>query len=227
MTDNKIKSPTPTIEDYLGIIYTIHCDGEEVHGARLAELLNVSAPTVTATLQRMVRDEWIVLDEEKKIYLTESGLAAARTIIRRHMLTEWMLAKILKLPWSEIHDEADKIEHTISGDVEKSLKETLEDPTHCPHGNPMPGTESSSNNWSPLSAFHKEDQVIIRRIHEFLEDDHELLKYLEKYCVLPGTQATIMEVLPFNKIIKIKVVGQSVILGMDVANGIFVEPIIK
>lgn len=227
MTDNKIKSPTPTIEDYLGIIYTIHRDGEEVHGARLAELLNVSAPTVTVTLQRMVRDEWIVLDEEKKIYLTESGLAAARTIIRRHMLTEWMLAKILKLPWSEIHDEADKIEHTISGDVEKSLKETLADPTHCPHGNPMPGTELYSNTWRPLSAFHKEDQVIIRRIHEFLEDDRELLKYLEKYCVLPGTQATIIEVLSFNKTIKINVAGQSVILGMDVANSIFVEPIIK
>ena len=227
LTDNKSKSPTPTIEDYLGIIYTLHRDGEEVYGARLAELLNVSAPTVTVTLQRMVRDEWIVLDEGKKIHFTNSGLAAASTIIRRHMLTEWMLSKILKLPWSEIHEEADRIEHTISGDVEKSLQETLDDPTHCPHGNPMPGSESYSDSWRPISAFHEKDQVIIRRIHEFLESDHELMKYLENHHALPGSLATIIEVLPFNKTIKLKFSDQTVILGFDVASNIFVEPITK
>ncbi len=225
MADHKSKFPTPTIEDYLGIIYTLHRDGEEVYGARLAELLSVSAPTVTVTLQRMVRDEWIILDSEKKIHLTRSGLTAASSIIRRHMLTEWMLSKILNLPWSELHGEADKIEHTISGDVEKSLQETLADPTHCPHGNPMPGSESYSDSWSPLSAFHEEDQVIIRRIHEFLESDNKLMKYLEFHNALPGSIATIAEVLPFNKTIKLKIDGQSVILGLDVANNIFVEPL--
>ena len=224
MRDYKSKSPTPTIEDYLGIIYTLHRDGEVVYGARLAELLNVSAPTVTVTLQRMVRDEWILLDEDKKIHLTNSGLAAASSIIRRHMLTEWMLSKILKLPWSEIHEEADKIEHTISGDVEKSLQETLADPTHCPHGNPMPGSEPYSDTWQPLSAFHKDDRVIIRRIHEFLESDHELMKYLENHCALPGSLATIIEVLPFNKTIKLEIAGHDVILGLDVASNIFVQP---
>ncbi len=65
MIDQKIKFPSPTIEDYLGIIYTLHRDGQEVHGARLAELLNVSTPTVSVTLQRMVRDKWIILNQEK------------------------------------------------------------------------------------------------------------------------------------------------------------------
>jgi DtxR family transcriptional regulator, Mn-dependent transcriptional regulator len=191
----------------------------------LAELLNVSAPTVTVTLQRMVRDEWIVVDPEKKIHLTQSGLAAASTIIRRHMLTEWMLSKILNLPWSELHGEADKIEHTISKDVERSLQETLSDPNHCPHGNPMPGSESYSDSWSPLSGFHENDQVFIRRIHEFLESDHELMKYLEVHNALPGSIATIIEVLPFNKTITLKIDDQSVILGLDVACNIFVEPV--
>ena len=66
MAEQKLKFPTPTIEDYLGIIYTLNRDGEEVYGARLAELLNVSAPTVTVTLQRMVRDEWIDLGFREK-----------------------------------------------------------------------------------------------------------------------------------------------------------------
>ena len=225
MAETKRKFPTPTIEDYLGIIYTLHRDGEEVYGARLAELLNVSAPTVTVTLQRMVRDEWIVLDSEKKIHLTQSGFAAASSIIRRHMLTEWMLSKILNLPWSELHGEADKIEHTISGDVEKSLQETLAGPTHCPHGNPMPGSESSSDSWCPLSEFQLDDKVIIRRIHEFLESDQELMKYLELNNMLPGSIATVAEVLTFNKTIKLTIAGQPIILGLEVASNIFVEPI--
>jgi len=227
VADQKLKFPTPTIEDYLGIIYTLNRDGEEVYGARLAELLNVSAPTVTVTLQRMVRDGWINLDSEKKIHLAPAGTIAASSIIRRHMLTEWMLSKILNLPWSELHGEADKIEHAISRDVEKSLQATLSDPTHCPHGNPMPGSESFSDPWCPLSEYVQNDRVIIRRIHEFLESDQELMKYLEKNNVLPGSIAIIIEVLPFNKTIKLVIGTNSVTLGLDVARNIFVEPIEK
>ncbi len=224
MTEKILKFPTPTIEDYLGIIYTLHRDGEDVYGARLAEFLNVSAPTVTVTLQRMVRDGWISLDEEKKVHLTSAGISAASSIIRRHMLTEWMLSKILNLPWSNLHGEADKIEHAISSDVEKSLLTTLSDPTQCPHGNPMPGSESYSDAWCPLSEFDQNDRIIIRRIHEFLESDLELMQYLEKNLVLPGSAATIIEILPFNKTIKLGIGSHTVILGLDVAKNIFVEP---
>lgn len=220
-----IKSPTPTIEDYLGIIYTLQRDNEEVYGARLAEILNVSPPTVTVTLQRMVRDHWITLDKGKKVHFTPSGLSAARNLIRRHMLTEWMLAKILNLPWSEIHNEADKIEHTISSDVEKSLQATLNDPELCPHGNPMPGSEDISRQWKSLPAFDPGAHVVIRRIHEFLEDDHELMKFLEKNKVTPGAVGVIQEILPFNSTISMAVDDHSVILGLDVAYSIFAESI--
>jgi DtxR family Mn-dependent transcriptional regulator len=220
-----IKSPTPTIEDYLGIIYTLQRDREEVYGARLAEILNVSPPTVTVTLQRMVRDNWITLDKGKKVHFTPSGLSAARNLIRRHMLTEWMLAKILNLPWSEIHNEADKIEHTISSDVEKSLQATLNDPELCPHGNPMPGSEEISRQWKSLPAFDAGAHVVIRRIHEFLEDDHALMKFLEKNKVTPGAVGVIQEILPFNSTISIAIDDHSVILGLDVAYSIFAESI--
>lgn len=222
-----MKTPTPTIEDYLGIIYTLQRDGEEVYGARLAELLNVSPPTVTVTLQRMVRDQWIQLDENKKVHFTDAGKLAARNLIRRHMLTEWMLAKILNLPWSEVHNEADKIEHTISGDVEKSLQATLEDPAFCPHGNPMPGSEIISNNWKPLPSFTQGDELIIRRIHEFLENDQETMRFLEKKGVIPGEIGKIMEVSLYNGTIAISIQDHRVTLGMDVANSIFAEPTTK
>jgi DtxR family Mn-dependent transcriptional regulator len=219
------QKPTPTIEDYLGVIYTLDRDGEKVIGARLAELLYVSPPTVTVTLKRMLRDNWISIDKSKHIHLTSSGNEAARSVIRRHMLTEWLLSRVLDIPWSELHAEADKLEHSISRDVEDRLAATLEDPSACPHGNPMPGQESISSDWQTLTSFTKGDTCIIKRIHEWLEDDPETMRFLEKNLVLPGNIAKIQEVLPFNKTIQIKIKEKRVTIGFDIAKKISVEGI--
>ena len=219
------QKPTPTIEDYLGVIYTLDRDREKVIGARLAELLDVSPPTVTVTLKRMIRDHWISIDESKHIHLTPSGSEAARSVIRRHMLTEWLLSRVLDIPWSELHAEADKLEHSISRDVEDRLAATLEDPSACPHGNPMPGQESISNNWQALTSFTKGNTCIIKRIHEWLEDDPETMRFLEENLVLPGNIAEIQEVLPFNKTIQLKIIGKRVTIGFDIADKISAEGI--
>ena len=219
------QKPTPTIEDYLGVIYTINRDGEKVIGARLAELLDVSPPTVTVTLKRMLRDNWISIDKSKHIHLTPSGSEAAQSVIRRHMLTEWLLSRVLDIPWSELHAEADKLEHSISRDVEDRLAATLEDPSACPHGNPMPGQESISNDWQALTSFTKGDTCIIKRIHEWLEDDHETMKFLEENLVLPGNIAEIQEVLLFNKTVQINIKEELVMIGFDIADKIYAEGI--
>jgi len=219
------QKPTPTIEDYLGVIYTLDRDGEKVIGARLAKLLDVSPPTVTVTLKRMIRDNWISIDKSKHIHLTSSGNKAAQSVIRRHMLTEWLLSRVLDIPWSELHAEADKLEHSISKYVEDRLAATFEDPSVCPHGNPMPGHESISNDWQTLTSFTKGDTCIIKRIHEWVEDDPEAMNYLEENLVLPGNIASIQEVLPFNKTIQIKIIEKSVTIGFDVADRIFAEGI--
>lgn len=220
-----IQKPTPTIEDYLGVIYTLDRDREKVIGARLAEILAVSPPTVTVTLKRMLRDAWISIDKSKHIHLTLSGNEAARSVIRRHMLTEWLLSRVLNIPWSELHAEADKLEHSISKDVEERLVATLEDPSACPHGNPMPGLESISSDWQALTTFTKGDTCIIKRIHEWLEDDPDTIKFLEENLVLPDNIADIQEVLPFNKTIQIKIKEKPVTLGFDIADKIFAEEI--
>jgi len=222
MTKMKQK-PTPTIEDYLGVIYTLDRDGEKVIGARLAELLDVSPPTVTVTLKRMLRDNWVSIDRSKHIHLTPSGSEAARSVIRRHMLTEWLLSRVLDIPWSELHAEADKLEHSISRDVEDRLAVTLEDPSACPHGNPMPGHESISSDWQALTSFTKGDACIINRIHEWLEDDPETMRFLEENFILPGNIADIQEILPFNKTILIKIKEKLVTIGFDIANKIYAE----
>src|SRR4030042_2817393 len=199
--------PAPTIEDYLAIMFVMERDGEGIVAARLADSLAVSAPTVTVTLKRMERDGWIHIEGRKKIHLTEHGCNAASSVIRRHMLTEWMLARMLKVPWSDIHSEAHTIEHSISDDIEKKISQNFDDPQLSPHGNPLPGYEYVTAQWASLTQMQIGDRVIIRRVHEIAENDSDLLQYLETNGVIPGTPPVISEVLPFNQTLSL-VIGE-------------------
>ena len=218
-------SPSPTIEDYLGVIYTLDRDRETIIGVKLSELLEVSAPTVTETLKRMIRDKWITMDEKKEIHLTEKGNKAAASIIRKHMLTEWMLSRILDVPWSQVHEEAHKIEHSISADVAEKMQERLDDPKLCPHGNPFPGYEDMAKNWLHLVDMEKGDNFIIRRIHEFGEEDLDLMNFLQKNGIQPTVEGVVIEKLPFNETITLQVGKREVSLGFKTAKLIFVDKI--
>jgi len=217
--------PSTTIEDYLGVIYTLCRDGERVIAARLVESLDVSPPTVNATLKRMVRDGWIKISEDKEISLTNTGHMMAMSVIRRHMLTEWMLSRVLKMPLSELHREAHHIEHTLSAEVELRLLEEMDDPTVCPHGNPLPGYEGEVRAWLPLSEVQVGDKVVLRRIHENIEDHYERLSYLDSEGLMPGAHISVIEVMPFNETVKIKVNEKEVTLGLTLAANIFVSPL--
>ena len=219
-TDNR---PTPTIEDYLAIIYVMERDEGEVIAARLAESLEVAPPTVTVTVKRMERDGWIATDQGKDIRLTDKGCEAARSVIRRHMLTEWMLARMLKVPWSRVHAEADQIEHTISDEIEAQMRENLDDPQLCPHGNPLPGYEYVAADWLPLTGVQPGEQVIIRRIHETAEDNPDLMEFLETNGILPGARAEVCDVLSFNQTLCLQLGEKKVALGFPTAKYIFVE----
>ena len=215
--------PTPTIEDYLAVIYVMERDGDEVIAARLAESLEVAPPTVTVTLKRMERDGWIAVDPKKGIYLTKTGCEAASSVIRRHMLTEWMLARMLKVPWSSLHAEADQIEHSISDEIENQMRLNLDDPQLCPHGNPLPGFEYVAADWLPLTGIQPGGHIIIRRIHETAEDNHELMEFLETNGIVPGAHAEVCNVLSFNQTLCLQLGEKQVSLGFSTAKYIFVE----
>ena len=215
--------PTPTIEDYLAAMYVMERDGDELIPARLAESLEVAPPTVTVTLKRMERDGWIATGGPKGIRLTKTGCEAARSVIRRHMLTEWMLARMLKVPWSRVHAEADEIEHAISEETAERMSTNLDDPQTCPHGNPLPGYERIADGWRPLTDMPVGAQVTIRRIHETAEDDPKLLQFLEEHGVVPGAKARIEENLPFNRTLHVRVGKRRVTLGYSAAKFIYAE----
>jgi DtxR family Mn-dependent transcriptional regulator len=221
------KRPTPTIEDYLGVIYTLERDGEAVIGARLAEWLEVSPPTVTATVKRMIRDGWVVMEHTKEIQLTSAGRRAAKSVLRRHMLTELLLARMLGVPWSQVHQEADAMEHTISPETVERLAAKLDHPETCPHGNPLPGYEDRLIGLGPLSEAQIGQQLVIRRVHESAEGNPDLMVYLEQHNLLPGTEVVVKEIMPFNEIITLDCSGQTVVLGLAPAALIYVEEKVK
>jgi DtxR family Mn-dependent transcriptional regulator len=144
-------------------------------------------------------------------------------VIRRHMLTEWMLARMLKLPLSEIHREAHQIEHSLSPEVAERLQAELEDPRFCPHGNPLPGFEDEAENWVALSSLSQGETAVVRRIQENLEEDYDILSFLESKGVVPGAQFQVTEVLPFNETVKLSIEGNNLILGLRLASDIYVS----
>lgn len=219
----KQKRPTPTIEDYLGVIYTLERDREVVISARLVEWMDVSAPTVTATVKRMVRDGWVRMDERKEIRLTPRGQEAAQSLMRRHMLSELLLTRMLDVPWSRAHQEADEMEHTLSPETMQRLQERLDDPKTCPHGNPLPGHEPMLKEWTPLTQAEPGQPVMIRRVHESAEENAALMVFLEEHLLMPGTEATVREIIPVNQTISLQVGHKVVVLGVGVADLIYVQ----
>jgi DtxR family transcriptional regulator, iron-dependent repressor len=216
--------PTPTVEDYLMTMHVLERDQGEIVAARLAEILDVAPATVAMTLKRMLRDSWISgKGRQEGIHLTETGRAAAHSVVRRHMLTEWLLLKILKVPYLQIHAEAHQLEHAISASLEERLMDILEAPQLCPHGNPFPGFEGVAQDWLPLSEIPAGEWVTIRRLHEFAEGNMDLLKFLIENGIMPGVKAELSEVLPFNQTLTLNVSGHPIVLGFNAAHTLYGE----
>jgi DtxR family Mn-dependent transcriptional regulator len=206
---------TPTMEDYLGLIYLQQREGQVVIAARLAERLGVSRPTVSATLQRMERAGLIQLNERKEISLTPAGLEVAEDLLRRHMLAEWLLREVVGLPWSQIHEEADRLEHHFSPSTLDRMEALFNQPSACPHGNPMPGTELPQA--VPLDEVPEGEAAVIVRVLEEAEESGDLLAFFEENGLLPGVTLRILAQRPYNQTVTVEVAGRAVVLGLAAA----------
>jgi DtxR family Mn-dependent transcriptional regulator len=219
MADTK---PSATVENYLSLLFVFERDGEPIVGARLAEQLGVTPPTVTNTLKRMERDGLVKLDGPNGPALTEVGRVAAHTVMRRHILTEWMLVRLLS--WSKIHSQAHEMEHAISQEVEDALQREWKYPLVCPHGNPLPGHEDAVRKWVPLTEVPHDQPVTIRRVHELAEETPGLLAFLEEKKLTIGQRVTVTEAFPFNQTLTLCLAdGREVTLGLSTAKYVYGE----
>ncbi len=117
-------------------------EGVPVIGARIAERLGRSAPSVSQMLDRLVEDGYVTRDRPPPVADRAAGGALGEKVVRKHRLAERLLVDVIGLEWHKVHREAGRWEHVISDDVEARLVELLGDPATCPHGNPIPGSRS-------------------------------------------------------------------------------------
>jgi DtxR family Mn-dependent transcriptional regulator len=187
-----------TVEEYLETIYNMSMEDEIVIGARLAQKFRVAPPTVTEMLKRLLRDGYIEMDTKRHVTLTETGKQAAEAVLRRHRLTERFLVDMLGMQWHQVHEEACRLEHFISGAVEARVITSLNNPTTCPHGNPIPGSVPDARNYLKdnhavrLSTLPIGAKANVFCISEVVEDEEALILYLHEKGLMPGTQLTIL-----------------------------------
>ena len=181
------------VEEYLETIYNMEMEGEKVIGARLAEKFRVKAPTVTEMLQRLEKASYITLDTQRHVTLTEEGVELAESVLRRHRLTERFLTDMLGMQWHEVHEEACRLEHYISGAVEERVITTLAHPTTCPHGNPIPGYVPDARGYlARVGARRLTDTdgepMHILCVSEVIEDEEETIRAMHERGLMPGRE---------------------------------------
>ncbi len=195
MADYTSPEHHPAFEEYCETVFELNEDGQRVIQARIAERLEVSRPAVSEMVRRLV-DEGLVIVESNEITLTTSGRELATTMVRRHRLAERFLTDMLGLSWAEAHHEAGKWEHVISPAVEEAIVKQLNDPTTCPHGNPIPGSGYVERELVAMSSLPKGSSATITRIPEELEFTPGLLEFLESNDIVPGIEATVVATSP-------------------------------
>lgn len=186
----------PAFEEYCETIFELAEDGVEVIQARIADRLEVSRPAVSEMVRKLERDSLVTVDDGL-ISLTSEGQKLARQVVRRHRIAERFLTDLLGLSWTDAHHEAGKWEHVISPVVEAAMVKVLEDPTTCPHGNPIPGSPyERPPELVELANLSVGASFTVERIPEELEFRPGLLEFLEEAAIVPGRSGVVTAMSP-------------------------------
>lgn len=173
-------------EEYLQTLFWLHEAGLPMTGANVARAMQLSPPTVHEMVGRLERDGYITRAADKSISFTESGRAHAEGIVRRHRLIERFLTDVLGIPWDEVHEEAERLEHAMSPVLEARMLAAIGDAKTCPHGHPIEVGERIAG--VPLADVEQGASVTVLRFENEAED---LLHYLMDSGLEPGLKGTL------------------------------------
>src|SRR6056297_3215213 len=189
------------MEDYLKAIYVLQSEqGPPVSTSAIAEYLDKTSPSVTDMLGKLEDRGLVEREPYQGAELTAEGEAVALEVVRHHRLLEAFLADRLDYDWSEVHDEADALEHHISEEFERRVAEALGNPAVDPHGDPIPGVDLDpieSDDTDRLTEFAAGDHVVVSRVSDRDEDE---LTYLENAGITPGTELELTDIAPFGMV---------------------------
>ena len=173
-------------EEYLQTIFWLQEAGLPMTAANLARAMQLSAPTVHEMVGRLERDGYVRRDASKRLEFTPEGLEHARGIVRRHRLIERFLTDVLGIPWDEVHEEAERLEHAMSPVLEERMLAAIGNAKTCPHGHPIEAGNRIEG--VPLADVEVGAKVTIMRFENEAED---LLHYLKDVGVEPGRAGTL------------------------------------
>lgn len=216
-------------QDYLKQIYLLHEDEGRATTQMLAERLGVKPPSVTAMVKRLSEDADGPLVSHTPYHgidLTERGVAVALEMLRHHRLIELFLSELLGVPWDRVHEEADRLEHVLSEDLEERIAAKLGDPTIDPHGDPIPSREGiiPERELIRLTALTPGSSGVVARIEQ---QEAAVLQYLASLGLTLAQTVTLEAVAPFGGVVTVRVGGAEGAvhaLGGDLAKHVLIAP---
>jgi DtxR family Mn-dependent transcriptional regulator len=191
------KGVTAVVEDYAKAVYDLENAGEPVTTSALAERMSVSAPSATAMAKRLAELGLVERTPYRGVVLTEAGRRLALETLRHHRLLEQYLSETLGMPLDQVHEEADRLEHALSEEVEARIDEALGHPTHDPHGHPIPGPDFDlpQGEARTLTELEPGEVGTVARVPD---EDPSLLRYLVDLGLAPGKAVQLVLLAPFR-----------------------------
>ncbi len=213
---------THQAEEYLEAIYRLEQKGGFARTMELARNLNVVPGSVTNTIENLKRKGLVTHKPYKGVKLTENGRKIASSVLRRHRLAERLLTDILHLDWSEVHDQACKLEHALSPEILKPLEKALGHPKRCPHGNPIP-TNCGGIFEEETIALSELDAKMSGVIVKITEEKTETLQQLTRLNLTLGKRVEVENKIVPSGPLTIRVEGESCTIDHDLASIIYVK----
>jgi DtxR family Mn-dependent transcriptional regulator len=179
--DDGAGTVTVAEEEYLQTLFWLQEAGLPLTAANVARAMQLSAPTVHEMVGRLERDGYVVRGADKSLDFTPEGLEQAEGIVRRHRLIERFLTDVLHIPWNEVHEEAERLEHAMSPILEERMLAAIGDAKTCPHGHPILSEDRIAG--VPLADVAPGASIRVLRFENEAED---LLHYLKDSGLEPG-----------------------------------------
>ncbi|MDQ3739459.1 MAG: metal-dependent transcriptional regulator [Actinomycetota bacterium] len=212
------------VQDYAKAIYALqrHGDGEAVTTNDLAARLGVTPASASAMVRKLDERGLVDLEPYRGVTLTPEGERVALEVMRHHRLLELYLAEHLGVPWDRVHEEAEALEHVISEDLEARIAAKLGDPTHDPHGDPIPSADLAIEE-ADTRALDSLDVGARGRFVRVSDSDPAMLRYLDERGIALGDDLEVVERQPFGGPLTVVIGGATEVLGGALARAMRVE----
>lgn len=213
------------VDDYLKIIFALTRKGGYAATGEIASRLDLAPASVTGMVQRLAVQDPALVDYSKNrgARLTDAGRRRALEVIRHHRLLETFLHETLGISWEKVHEEAEKLEHYISEDLEDRIAEHLGNPEVDPHGSPIPHKDGTIPDVPHVSILDLPAGAVAT-LSRVPSDDPELLTYLEGLGLVPGAPVALESIEPFGGPVYLRSSGRRFGLGQEVAGRLLVRP---